>query len=251
LRRDSGPALTEARKERETAMISAQNQYFSGSHAFARWYVTNGETVVGPVDTDLLVRGITASRIPDDCMVIQEAWTSWRSLPQIRELSRILPKPSWVAPEGELAPSGVPEDLVRNARDAGEALLFAMHAAVMATRAIAGLVHRAREPFVGLVTSCAHGPGLEVQLGQVLPRLDPAMAIAKQGSLLMAGSAGEPERAVVRRFSVCGKLAGVAMVPVFDGGRLLAMIELARTDHPFRAEDADTLRKIAAIVSLP
>ncbi|HEX9295133.1 MAG TPA: GYF domain-containing protein [Polyangiaceae bacterium] len=219
---------------------------------FARWYVTNGETVVGPVDTDLLVRGITANRIPDDCMVMQEAWTSWRSLPQIRELSRISPKPSWVQPQDELASSGVPENLVRNARDAGEALLFAMHAAVMATRATAGLVHRAREPFVGLVTSCAHGLGLDGQLGQVLPRLDPAMATAQQGSVLVARArtAGEPERAIARRFSVCGELAGVAMVPVFDGARLLAMIELARTDHPFRVEDADILQRIAAVVCL-
>ena len=40
------------------------------------WYVTNGESVVGPVDTELLLRGITSSRIPNDCMVIQESWGS-------------------------------------------------------------------------------------------------------------------------------------------------------------------------------
>ena len=34
---------------------------------------------------------------------------------------------------------------------------------------------------------------------------------------------------------------GVAMVPVFDGDTLLAMLELARTDHPFRTGDTETL----------
>jgi hypothetical protein len=38
------------------------------------------------------------------------------------------------------------------------------------------------------------------------------------------------------------------MVSVFDGGKLLAMIELARADHPFRAADAAVLSKIAQVV---
>jgi hypothetical protein len=128
-----------------------------------------------------------------------------------------------------------------------------MHAAVTATRATAGLVHRLREPFVGLVTSSARGPRVDEQLGQVVPKFDPAFRLATQGEMLMGslmdGGGGQPERAIARRFSACpGALQGVAMVPVFDGGNLLAMIELAREDHPFRGEDATVLRKIAAIV---
>ncbi len=239
-------------------MILAEKE--RSSSASERWYVSNGEAVVGPVDTDLLLRGITARRIPDDCMVIQEAWTSWRALGQIRELSRILPRPSWTEAKGALAASGVPEDLVRRARDAGEALLFAMHAAVMATRATAGLVHRAREPFVGLVTSCAHGSGVDEQLGQVISRHDATMDWATKGMIVLAygasdglrgrGTSTDAERAIARRFSACGELAGVAMVPVFDGTRLLATVELARNDHPFRAEDAGVLRRIADVVCL-
>lgn len=217
----------------------------------AIWYVTNGEAVVGPVATDLLLRGITSSRIPNDCMVAQPNWGSWRALHQIREIARVVRRFSW-EDEADLC-RGVPEEFVRRARDAGEALLFAMHAAVTATRATAGLVHRVRQPFVGLVTSSARGPGAGDQLGQVVPWFDAAFKLATEGQVLIGTSsqgATEPERAIARRFSSCpGVLQGVAMVPVFDGGSLLAMIELARADHVFRGEDASVLGKIAAVVT--
>jgi hypothetical protein len=215
------------------------------------WYVTNGDTVVGPVDTDLLLRGITHARIPTDCMVRQESWSSWRGLHQIREASRVGRVPSSSQGGSETGPTQVTEDLVRKARDAGEALLFAMHAAVTATRATAGLVHRMREPFVGLVTSSAQGTGADVELGQVIPRRDLALALAKNGRPLMGlPNQNGAARAIARRFSGCGELKGVAMVPIFDGGVLLAMLELARADHPFRAGDHEVLLRIAQMVCL-
>jgi hypothetical protein len=212
------------------------------------WYVTNGAAVVGPVNTDLLLRGITSARIPNDCMVIQEKWSAWRSIDQIRELARLARPFSWASDDGLGA--GVPEEMVSRAKDAGEALLFAMHAAVRATRATAGLVHRVRGPFVGLVTSSARGPGVDDQLGQVLPRHDPMLELALSGEVWLGPVGAAPrERAVSRRFSACpASLAGFAMVPIFDGGSLLAMIELARADHPFRSGDAAVLRKIADVV---
>jgi len=216
------------------------------------WYVTDGRGIVGPVDTDLLLRGIATSRIPQSCLVTQASWTSWRHLHQIREVSRgwIEPLPTWAS--GQIGASDVPEDLVSKAHDAGEALLLAMHAAVTATRATAALVHRHREPFVGLVTSCAHGPGTEEQLGQVVPRFDPVLAAARMGrGVLGRPSGGERQRCIARRFdAVDATLEGVAMVPVFDGARLLAMLEIVRADHPFRKEDRGILQRIARVVSV-
>ncbi len=216
------------------------------------WYVTDGRGVVGPVDTDLLLRGIASSRIPHSCMVIQPSWTSWRHLHEIREVSRgwIAPAPMWAA--DHLGRSDVPRDLVSRARDAGEALLLAMLAAVTATRATAAMVHRHREPFVGLVTSCAHGPGTEEQLGQVVPRFDPVLGAARMGrGVLGRPSGGELQRCIARRFDNCGRdLEGVAMVPVFDGTRLLAILEIARADHAFRHEDRGILQRIARTVSV-
>jgi hypothetical protein len=229
-------------------MVAEQKSaHFEGGSPL--WYVTNGAAVVGPVNTDLLLRGITSRRIPNDCMVIQENWGAWRAIDQIRELGRITRPFSWAVEDGLGA--GISEEMVGRARDAGEALLFAMHAAVRATRATAGLVHRARKPFVGLVTSSARGPGVDAELGQVLPRHDPALELAQRGEgwLGPLDGADAAGLAVARRFSVCpGNLVGLAMAPIFDGGRLLAMIELARVDHPFRSADADVLRRIADVV---
>ena len=137
-----------------------------------------------------------------------------------------------------------------SARDAGEALLLAMLAAIAATRASAGLVHRHREPFVGLVTSSVHGPQLDARLGDVISRQDAAWLAACEGtSVIGTPQSGPAERAIARRFSdETQTIAGVAMVPVFDGGLLLAMIELSRADHPFRARDAESLQRIAEMV---
>jgi hypothetical protein len=127
-----------------------------------------------------------------------------------------------------------------------------MHAAVFATRASAALVHRQREPFVGLVTSCANGPGMEAELGQVVPRFDPVLTAARMGrGIVGSPNGGELHRCIARRFDTLGvDLHGVAMVPVFDGARLLAILEIVRADHGFRHEDRAILQRIARVVSV-
>jgi hypothetical protein len=231
-------------------MIAAENT--PPETAIGPWYVTNGQGIIGPVDTDLLLRGIASARIPHDCLVMQASWTSWRHLHEIREVSQgwLEPAPAWE--EGRLGRSDVPEEWVRQARDAGEALLLAMHAAVSATRATAALVHRLREPFIGLVTSCAHGDGMEAELGQVVPRFDPVLGAARMGrGVVGRPTGGYLHRGIARRFDPLGRdLQGVAMVPVYDGASLIAMLEIVRADHGFRHEDRAILQRIARVVSV-
>src|SRR5262249_36759495 len=149
LRRGARHPMTVAKNE--SAHIADPRRFGEREGGSSLWYVTNGAAVVGPVNTDLLLRGITSRRIPNDCMVIQESWGACRATDQTREPGRITRPFSWAVEDGLGA--GISEEMVARAGDAGEALLFAMHAAVKATRVTAGLVHRVREPFVGLVTS--------------------------------------------------------------------------------------------------
>jgi GAF domain-containing protein len=219
------------------------------------WYLTNGRSVVGPIDTHLLLRGITHARIPADCMIAEGSSRAWRTLEEVREVSLLERDPAW----GSGAAGGwggIPEAWLRGAPNAGEALFLALHAAVMVTRAAGGLVHRWREPFIGLVTSSVHGAGTDRELGQVIPRHDPALAAARQRRVVIGSpEQGDAERAIARRLASCGAtlgapLRGVAMVPVHDGGSLLGMLELARVDHPFRDGDVGVLQMISNAVCL-
>jgi hypothetical protein len=52
-----------------------------------RWYVSTGEGAVGPVQLELIARGIQAGKVPLDCYVRNEAWTVWRPLSDVAQVS--------------------------------------------------------------------------------------------------------------------------------------------------------------------
>src|SRR5580692_4175941 len=53
-----------------------------------RWYVTIGHSAVGPVNLDLLARGVEAGKVPLEAFVRHEGWKVWRPL---SELAVIVP----------------------------------------------------------------------------------------------------------------------------------------------------------------
>jgi len=50
----------------------------------ASYYVTAGDTTVGPVTGELLLRGIEAGRVPESALVWREGWKRWRSAGRVR-----------------------------------------------------------------------------------------------------------------------------------------------------------------------
>jgi len=110
-------------------------------------------------------------------------------------------------------------------------------------------VHRYRSPVWLPVTSSVFGVPAE-RLGEVLPSSDPAYSLALRGRSL-AGSPyqGLAERLVAERLQQDVPMISIAMAPVIAAGRLVAMLELGRTDHSFRGEDADELAEFAAHVA--
>ncbi len=48
-----------------------------------RWYVTVGHAAVGPVNLDLLARGVEAGRVPLEAFVRHEEWKVWRPLSEL------------------------------------------------------------------------------------------------------------------------------------------------------------------------
>ncbi|HEY0466721.1 MAG TPA: hypothetical protein VGC79_21085, partial [Polyangiaceae bacterium] len=103
---------------------------------------------VGPVRTDLLLRGVIHGRVPSSAWVRQTGWQNWRELGRIREVSALARVLERRVDEFSPEPSNLHEgaEAVAQAVDAGEALLLALHAAAQATSATVGLAHRIREP---------------------------------------------------------------------------------------------------------
>jgi GAF domain-containing protein len=210
-----------------------------------RWLVTNGDITVGPVHTELLQRGYIGGRIPLHCRVRDVSWGSWRPLERIREIGSL---------NRQLA-RDVPLDLREASRrlpatpDVGELLSMALQLAALALEANAGLIHRYRSPVTMPVTSAVYGVPVE-RLGEVLPGTDPSYLLALRGKTLCGSPYhGAAERIVAERLQHDAPLTSVAMAPVIAQGRLVALLELGRTDHDFRAADAEDLAEFTAQVA--
>jgi len=215
------------------------------------WFVTNGELTVGPVRTELLQRGVFHGRIPEDCLVRELTWRTWRRLDQIREVRAVQRQLGTDALVARATSSHA--DLVARfclARDAAEVLTLALHECFDATGASFGMLHRAWDDDHRASTTCVRGVGMTGRLGLGVPE-DRAVALARVGGLIVGPpSAGEAERCVAARLGAPEDLGGVAMVPVTLRQHLMAIIELGRVGHPFRASDVQTLERIASAAAL-
>lgn len=228
------------------------------------WLVTNGATVVGPVDTGLLLRGVSFGRVPSDCMVRQPSWTDWRFLEEIREFHALkrckgLFGQAWHPSADFTLPDAREDARIRAqaellfANDPGEVMLFGLRVAAQQTGSEFGLIHRFRAPWVGMVTSYVMGDELWQQMGSVLRQDDPVVVAACQRRAVMGSQArGLAQAAIARRIGVIAgrrQLRGVAMLPLFGHGRLLGMLELGRTDRSFRAADKLVLEGVGTALT--
>src|SRR4029077_19598143 len=88
------------------------------------WVVSNGSVEIGPVRTELLVRGVRHGRVPHDCHVREARSDEWRSVDQVREVAGLLGQPGSVA-DFQRAASGF-----REAKDEREVLLMLLQGAM-------------------------------------------------------------------------------------------------------------------------
>lgn len=205
-----------------------------------RWYVTNGAQAVGPVGLELIERGLESGKVPLSSFLRHEAWKVWRPLADFTLIDR--------APSSEpvterrptvtddvAAPSRPtrldemdPDDAFAGSRDASDALLLLLSAAVRAVQADGALVYRAED--AGAKVVCAHGPCMFQMLGARVKLLDPAVVAAAAGLFVVAEPTPGPAGAAIRkRLEQTGVSAeGAIMLPVRPAGRLLAALELGR-----------------------
>jgi hypothetical protein len=209
-----------------------------------RWLVTNGQTTVGPVHTELLLRGYMGGRIPEHCQVREVRWGAWRPLDGIREIGSLKRR---LARDSE-RPLNLREAVQQlpDRAEPGELLSTGLLLSALVLDANAGLIHRYRSPVNLPVTSAVFGVPAE-RLGEILPATDPSYLLALRGKSLCGNPRhGVTERVLAERLQHDGPLASVVMTPVVASGRLVAMLELGRTQHAFRSDDADDLAEFVA-----
>jgi hypothetical protein len=200
-----------------------------------RWYVSTGNAAVGPVNLDLIARGVEAGKVPLEAFVRHEGWTVWRPLSELAIVQRDeVPGEAAGYPTERVSdfgrpstPTDVSADPVDGA-DRREALVLLMTAAVARSGADAVIVHEIGDDCA--VAVCAHGPSRREALGLRTPRFDPAIVAAVAGVTLVATSTGGPAHAsVIERLSrIAGPIEGALLIPIRAGDRVAGMIEIGR-----------------------
>jgi hypothetical protein len=230
-----------------------------------RWYVTVGHAAVGPVNLDLLARGVEAGKVPIDAFVRHEQWKVWRPLSELavfEDGDAHSPRPELTDDISEAGRTPLPiggGDLSSDPGSRRDALLLLMTAAVSRGGADAAIVHEIDDD--GAVAVCAHGSSRWEALGIRTPRLDPAVVAASTGAtLVVVGGApfttGSPlgapaDRAgasvVSRLCRVAGPVEGAVLIPILADGCLLAMIEIGRRTSFQPAEIASLEALVASL----
>lgn len=206
------------------------------------WLVTSGDVTVGPVTTTALVRGVLAGLVWDNHYVRDTRTSHWRPVRSVREVRALDDRLFKRAPRDRSA-AGTLETLVKLSDDRREVLKLGLELAARRTGAMTGLVHTFDDPMQPPVARLSHRSGF--QLGRRMEASDPVQKIAKARCIAI----GAPDRVgelrqAAGRLGGGAEVKGVAMIPIACSGGVLGIMELGRSDHPFRDGDVNVLRGV-------
>jgi hypothetical protein len=211
--------------------------------------VTNGDVTVGPVSTTLLVRGVLDGRVWNGFYVRDTRGPAWRAVGEVREV-RKLEDELYRRTLRQASPETL-ESLLRLTDDVNEVLDLGLELAMKKLRAESGVIHCFEDPTKPPVTRAARGEKLGTDRGERLIVSDPMLRVARARCIAVGDPKRIPELRLVatRVDSEPERLQGVAMVPLACSRGVIGMMELGRTDHPFRATDAIVMREVSRKVS--
>jgi hypothetical protein len=207
------------------------------------WLVSSGLRTVGPVSTHNLVRSAKVTGVPDDLWARDVKACRWRTLTEIREIRAI----DGGGDRSESVEIERLATLLRLSDDADESLGLALRLAARKLGAGFGFIHRFEAGHHVPITRFALGLGTENQLGAPVAGNDWLTHVARTRNLALGKTSSHFafQDAAKRLGGQAASIAGVAMVPIALPRGDLAMLELGREDHGFRAADAGVLRDLA------
>ena len=208
------------------------------------WFASDGAAARGPFGVHEILALVAAEQLPEDTWVWQPAWQEARPLATVREFhsQHASSEAEDVSPEQEWC------DWLDQACDTNELVAMTLQGLVLATNASLGLAYR-RHRTGDFVATAAVGLRGAALLGSSASAKDPALTRAKLGPVVLPHA--NASRAGTACLNRLGELDGssVALTPLFVGSKLLAVLELGRSDHPFRNGDSSYLRGTARTAS--
>lgn len=203
--------------------------------------MSNGGLIVGPIHTDLLVRGVLSGRLPSGSKVRPAEGGAWRGLDQVREVRAALDGQAGAADE---LSRGLKQGMqaLGKALKSSEMLWETLRAACRSVGATKGALHQVFKPPQSARCAACHGE-LELSPGTVLAADDPAVALSFDGQAvtLAPGSCPAAVAMAGRLRGPESDLLGLGLVPIRSGTSVIGSLELARCDHPFRLSDLQRL----------
>ncbi|MCU0692890.1 MAG: DUF4339 domain-containing protein, partial [Polyangiaceae bacterium] len=158
-----------------------------------RYFVTDGDATVGPVDGDLLVRGIHAGKVPLEALVWCAPWERWRPVAEFAADIGVLPTQddakanSKLARVSDLAPLQLPtteaqRQALADSGDLNAALSMLLKTCAALTGADCGWVHvYSRQAGGAMLTLDGVGPRAAFGVGRTIDPSDQALLAAREG----------------------------------------------------------------------
>ena len=249
-------ATTDARDDSETPFVNegaGDAMEIDEIPIGERYFVTDGDATVGPVDGELLVRGIHAGKVPLDAMVWSTGWERWRSVSDFAADIGVLPSREEAKASSKLArvsdlyplqlpPTDAQAQTLAECKTLNEAASKFLQLAAAMTGADCGWVHVfSRQAGGAMITLEGQGPRAQFGVGRTIDPSDQALRAARDGRMVISEPIpGVVGSAVAARILATGvSPTAVLMAPVLCGGQLLVMLELGlATKAGFSATDA-------------
>jgi hypothetical protein len=180
--------------------------------------------------------------VPDYCHV-RTYRGDWRTLNSVREISALNSKAFAKAPsQDQLAEWGRPIERIKDEMELAHTVTWL---SMVTTGAESAMFHYRGRFGRSLVTRSVLGPMSTERLNYPLPESDLVLISARFGKPVFGPPYGPTEDALAMRFaSSKGGSGAVAMIPVFVGKELTAMLELSRPGHAFRRTDLQRAERI-------